>query len=75
MQQLDALGIGCAQDGRLGQAVVTPGAMGLEQPKQACPLGQPGEQRPPIALQPAVEGPVANVLEGEQSLKVTISLE
>src|SRR5215831_13306462 len=40
--------------------------MGREETQEPRPLGQTGEQRPIVARQPAIEGPVASAFEGVQ---------
>src|SRR5437016_4963452 len=40
--------------------------MGLEETKKPRPFGEPREQCPIVARQPAIEGPVAHAFEGMQ---------
>ena len=40
--------------------------MGLQKTKESRPLGEPREQRPIVARQPAIEGPVADAFQRMQ---------
>jgi hypothetical protein len=62
MDQIDPEAVHDAQRRRLGQEPASPAPVGLEQAEQARALRQPGEQPFVIALQPAIEGPVADAL-------------
>src|SRR2546428_6171304 len=49
-----------------GQEDLRPVLMGLKKTKEAGALGEPGKQRPIVARQPAIEGPVAHAFQGMQ---------
>ena len=59
VDQLDAVGVDDPEHGRGGQEDLRPVLMGLEETKEPGALGQAGKQRPIVARQPAIEGPVA----------------
>src|SRR5215471_17021470 len=64
MDQLDPIGINDAEHGRGGQERPRPILMGREETKEPGALGEAGEQRPIVARQPAIKGPVAPAFEG-----------
>src|SRR5437899_8308125 len=74
MDQLDPIGVDDAEHRRSGQEDLRPVLMGLQETKEPRPLGEAGEQRPIVARQPAIEGPVATPLRAWSSPKVTTSL-
>src|SRR5262249_44152540 len=55
-----------AEHRRSGQESPRPVVMGLQKTKEPRPLGQAGKQRPIVARQPAIEGPIAHAFEGMQ---------
>src|SRR5215207_4519558 len=65
VNQFDTVRVNDAQDGRLGQKALSPGAVRLEQTEQARPLRQRREQRLEITRQPAIKGAVADAFDGE----------
>src|SRR5262249_24437094 len=69
MDQLDTIGIDDAEHGRRGQESLRPVLMGLQKTKEPRPLGQAGKQRPIVACQPAIEGPVAHALVGRRTAR------
>src|SRR5262245_21718940 len=66
VNELDAIRVDDAEHRRRGQEDLRPVLMGLQETKEPRPLGQAGEQRPLVARQPAIEGPVASAFEGVQ---------
>src|SRR5215475_10206028 len=66
VDELDAVGVNDPQHGRSSQEDLRPVVMGLQETKEPRPLGEAGEQRPIVARQPAIEGPVASAFEGVQ---------
>src|SRR5262249_49591517 len=66
VNELDAIRVDDAEYGRSGQENLRPVLMGLQETKEPRPLGEVGEQRPIVARQPAIEGPVASAFEGVQ---------
>jgi hypothetical protein len=66
VDQLDTVGIDDAEHGRSGQEDLRPVVMRLEETKEPGPLGEVGKQRPIVARQPAIEGPVAPTFERMQ---------
>ena len=66
VDELDAVGVDHPEHGWSGQEDLRPVLMGLQQTKEPRPLGEPREQRPIIARQPAREGPVAHTFERMQ---------
>src|SRR5215831_13339165 len=66
MDQLDTIGIDDAEHGWSGQESLRPVLMSLQKTKEPRPLGQAGKQRPIVACQPAIEGPVAHAFERMQ---------
>src|SRR5499425_1467223 len=58
VNELDAIRVDDAEHGRRGQENLRPVLMGLQETKEPRPLGQTGEQRPRVARQPAIEGPI-----------------
>src|SRR5262252_9356404 len=63
MNQLDPIRVDDPEHGRGGQERPRPVLMGLEETKEPGALGQTGKQRPIVARQPAIEGPVAHAFE------------
>ena len=63
MEQLDPIGGDDAEHRRRGQEDLGPVLMGLQETKEPRPLGEPREQRPIGARQPAIEGPIPDTLE------------
>lgn len=55
MDELDAVGVGHAQNRGVGLEAVRPVPMGGEEPEQPAALGQFGKQRPSVPRQPTVE--------------------
>src|SRR4029453_14388285 len=66
MDQLNAVGVNDAEYGRSGQEDLRPVVMRREEPKEPGALGQAGKQRPIVARQPAIEGPVAHAFQRMQ---------
>src|SRR5215468_5490739 len=66
VNELDAIRVDDAEHRRRSQENLRPVLMGLQEPKEPRPLGEAGEQRPIVACQPAIEGPVASAFEGVQ---------
>ena len=66
VDQLDTVGVDDAEHGRSGQEDLRPVLMRLEETKEPGSLGEVGKQRPIVARQPAIEGPVAPTFEGMQ---------
>src|SRR5262249_8121860 len=66
VDQLNPIRVDDAEHGRRGQEGPRPVLMGLQKTKEPRPLGQAGDQRPIVACQPAIEGPVADAFEGMQ---------
>jgi hypothetical protein len=66
MDQLNPIRVNDAEHGRGGQESLRPILMGLEETKEPGPLGQARKQRPIVARQPAIEGPVPHTFEGMQ---------
>ena len=67
MEQLDALRVDQADQGRLSHKALGPVSMGNEQPKQTRATGQLREQHLIVALEPAIDGPIANAFERKQN--------
>jgi hypothetical protein len=68
MDELNAVGVDDTQHRGGGQEDVRPVVMRLQETKEPGALGEVGKQGPIVARQPAIEGPVADALEGmEQS--------
>src|SRR6516165_2986156 len=74
MDQLDAVGVNDPKHGRSGQEDLRPVLMGLQKTKEPGALGEAGKQRPIVARQPAIKGPVPHPLRACNSPKVTTSL-
>src|SRR5262249_25583861 len=66
VNQLDAVGVNAPKHGRSGQEDLRPVLMGLQQTKEPRALGQAGKQRPIVARQPAIAGPVPHTFQGMQ---------
>lgn len=66
MNQLNAEPVNDPKQRGRGQKVKGPSLMSFEQPKQAGALRQVGEQCPAVVHQPAVEGSIADPLQGVQ---------
>ena len=66
VDQLEAIGVDDPEHRRGGQERPRPVLMGREETKEPRPLGQAGKQRPIVARQPAIEGPVPPTFEGMQ---------
>src|SRR5215468_4909825 len=66
MNQLDAVGVDDAEHGRGCHEELCPVLMGLQKTKESRPLGEPREQRPIVARQPAIEGPGAHAFQRMQ---------
>jgi len=66
MDQLDAIRVDDPEDRRGGQEGLRPIVMRLEETKEPRPFGQVGEQGPIVTRQPAIEGTIADALEGMQ---------
>lgn len=69
MEQLDTVGIGHAQDRWLGQQGLGQLGLGGQAAEEAGAFGKVGEEVEPVVLEPAVEGPLADALEGEEQTK------
>src|SRR5512135_2396787 len=67
MQQLNAVRVSYAQQGRLDHKAVGPGLMRLEQPEQACPIRQARKEHQAISLQPAIECSLPHSFERKQN--------
>ena len=65
-EPLNPLGVDDAQDRRRGEEDLRPVLMRLEEAKEPRALGEVGKQRPIVARQPAIEGPVAHAFERMQ---------
>src|SRR5215467_2074957 len=66
VDQLNPIRVDDAEHGRRGPERLRPVLMSLQKTKEPRPLGQAGEQRPIVACQPAIEGPVADAFERMQ---------
>ena len=66
MDEFDPVGIDNTQQTRLRHEAIRPVLMRVEQAKQARTRGQVRKQGPVITTQPAVEGAIADSLQGEQ---------
>src|SRR5712691_11384677 len=66
MDQFDAIGVDDAEHRRSGQEDLRPVLIGLKETKEPRPLGEPGEQRPIVARQPAIEGTIPDTFERMQ---------
>src|SRR5438128_3104186 len=66
VDELDAIRVDDAEYGRSGQEDLRPVLMRLEETKEPGALGEAGKQRPIVARQPAIEGPVAHAFKGMQ---------
>src|SRR5262245_21014371 len=64
VDQLDAIGVDDAEHRWRSQERPRPVLMGLEETKEPGALGEPRKQRPIVARQPPIEGPVAYAFEG-----------
>src|ERR1700738_4887528 len=69
MDQLNPIGVDDAEHRRSGQEDLRPILMGLEETKEPRPLRQAWEQRPIVARQPAIEGPVPPTLVGRRKAR------
>ena len=66
VELLNTIAIDDSQQGGRGQEGVRPVLVSAQQPTQSGTVGQTREQLPMIARQPAIEGPVADTLDGMQ---------
>src|SRR5215831_10169995 len=66
VDQLNPIRVDDAEHGRRGPESLCPVLMSLQKTKEPRPLGQAGKQRPIVACQPAIEGPVADAFERMQ---------
>src|SRR5215831_16004102 len=66
VDELDPIGVDHPEHGWSSQEDLRPVLMGLQKTKEPRPLGQMGKQRPIVARQPAIEGPVPPTFEGMQ---------
>ena len=64
MNQLDAVGIDDAQQGRLGQETMAPVLVSTQQPEEAGAVGQLGKQGQMVVRQPTLESPVTHPFNG-----------
>jgi hypothetical protein len=64
VDQLDAIGVDAPEHGRSGQEGLRPVVMRREETQEPGTLGEVGKQRPIVARQPAIKGPVAHAFEG-----------
>src|SRR6266853_563777 len=64
MDQLNAIRVDDAEHSWGGQESPRPVLMGHEETKEPGALGKLRKQRPIVACQPAIEGPVAHAFEG-----------
>src|SRR5215470_19729550 len=69
MDQLDPIGVDDAEHRRRSQEDLRPVLMGLQETKEPRPLGKAGKQRPIVARQPAIEGPVPHPLVGRRKAR------
>jgi hypothetical protein len=63
VDQLDPIRVDNAEHRWSSQEDLRPGVMRREEPKEPRALGEPGKQRPLVARQPAIKGPVAHAFE------------
>src|SRR5262249_39325180 len=66
VNELDAVGVDNPEHRWDGQEGPRPVLMGLEEAEEPGALGEPGQQRPIVARQPAMEGPVPHPFQGMQ---------
>jgi len=66
LDQLAAVGVNAPKPGRSGQEDLRPVLMGLQKTQEPGALGAAGKQRPLVARQPAIQGPVPPTFEGMQ---------
>ena len=66
MTQFDAVAVGHAQDGGLGQEAAGPVLLGLQLAEETGAFRQFGEEVAIVVPEPVVEGPLADVLDGLQ---------
>ena len=64
VDEFDTIRVDDPKHGRRGQEDLCPVLMGLEETKEPGALGEVGKQRPIVAGQPAIEGPIAPTFEG-----------
>ena len=64
MAQFNAVAVGDAQDGRLGQEVAGPAGLGFQPAEETGTLRQFGEEMAIVILEPMVEGTLLDVLDG-----------
>ena len=64
MAQFNAVAVGDAQDGRLGQEVAGPAGLGFQSAEEAGALRQFGEEMTIVVLEPVVESAATDVLDG-----------
>src|SRR5262249_28031900 len=69
VDQLDPIRVDDAEHRRSGQERLRPVLMGLQETKEPRPFGEAGAQRPIVARQPAIEGPVADALVGRRKAR------
>ncbi len=74
MEQCNPIAIDHPQDRERGQELVRPGTLGRQEPKEAGPLGQRGNQVAPVAAHPPIKCPVPTPLRAKRRPKVTTSL-
>src|SRR5215472_15050688 len=69
VDQLNPIRVDDAEHGRSGQEDLGPVLMGREEAKEPGAVGEPREEGPIVARQPAIEGAVAHAFERMQELQ------
>ena len=67
MAQFNAVTVGDAQDGRLGQEVAGPAGLGCQPAEEASAFRQFGEEMTIVILEPMIEGTLLDVLDGVEA--------